>query len=277
MHSETTAVQTMQEVSALLAVPNSRIIAGGTSVSALSGEDLHLVDIGALEGLDGIKQKGTRIELGPLTNLQTIGSSMLLKAYAPALAEAAAAVSPDPVREQGTLGGNLADARIGDTGPALLATGAKLVIKTDCDFREILIDRFWPVSGGNDLNYDEWITRITIPVPKEPLWGDAFGRIGTWDAENTPAAAAAVRLTLNEKNTVTSVRGGLRLGAAHIRRMFPLEKALKNRPFTDENTEKAVKAMTGAVSGLIPEKDFTEFLRGLLARAFSMASERRSL
>ena len=277
MHSETTAVQTMQEVSALLAVPNSRIIAGGTSVSALSGEDLHLVDIGALEGLDGIKQKGTRIELGPLTNLQTIGSSMLLKAYAPALAEAAAAVSPDTVREEGTLGGNLADARIGDTGPALLATGAKLVIKTDCDFREILIDRFWPVSGGNDLNYDEWITRITIPVPKEPLWGDAFGRIGEWDAENTPAAAAAVRLTLNEKNTVTSVRGGLRLGAAHIRRMFLLEKALKNRPFTDENTEKAVKAMTGAVSGLIPEKDFTEFLRGLLARAFSMASERRSL
>lgn len=277
MHSETTAVQTIQEVSALLAVPNSRIIAGGTSVSALSDENLHLVDISALEGLDGIKQKGTRIELGPLTDLQTLSSSMLLKAYAPVLAEAAAAVSPDTVREQATLGGNLADERIGDTAPALLATGAKLVIKTDCDYREILIDRFWPVSGGNDLNYDEWITRITLPVPKEPLWGDAFGRIGEWDAAHTPAAAAAVRLTLNENNTVTSVRGGLRLGAAHIRRMFGLEKALKNRPFTDENTEKAIKAMTGAVTEYLPTDDFAEFMQGLLVRAFSMAAERRSL
>ena len=57
MHSETTAVQTVQEVSALLAVPNSRIIAGGTSVSALSDEDLHLVDISVLEGLDGMSLK----------------------------------------------------------------------------------------------------------------------------------------------------------------------------------------------------------------------------
>ena len=47
---------------------------------------------------------------------------MLLKAYAPALAEAAASVSSE-VRERATFGGNLALDRIGDTAAALLATG----------------------------------------------------------------------------------------------------------------------------------------------------------
>lgn len=276
MHSEITAVQKIQEVSALLGIPNSRILAGGTAVCAGAEEKVHLVDISGLEGLDGIKQKGTRIELGPLTTLQELGGSMLLKAFMPALAEAAAAASPE-IRERGTLGGNLADRRVGDTAPALLSSGAKLVIKTDCDFREIPIDRFWPAGGGNDLNYDEWITRITVPVMKEAAWGEAFGRIGEWDAERTPAAAAAVRLSLNDKNEVTSVRGGLRLGADRVRRMFPLEKALKNRPFEEETMEKAIKTILPTGKDLLPEDDFSAFLKELLMRAFTMAEERRSL
>ena len=54
MRSNITSVQTAREVSALLAAPNSRIIAGGTSTSPDPGEELHLVDISGLEGLDGL-------------------------------------------------------------------------------------------------------------------------------------------------------------------------------------------------------------------------------
>ena len=65
MAAERTTVQTVQEVSALLALPESRIIAGGTTLSTQTDKDQYLVDISGLEGLDGIKQKGNRIESGP--------------------------------------------------------------------------------------------------------------------------------------------------------------------------------------------------------------------
>ena len=139
MRPEITAVQNIREVSAFLTLPNSRIIAGGTTFSPDPEEELHLVDISGLEGLDGIKQKGTGIELGPLTTLSTIAGSMLLKAYAPALAASAAAADPS-IRDRGTLGGNLASIWVGDCAVALMASGAKLTIKTGSDFREILID-----------------------------------------------------------------------------------------------------------------------------------------
>ena len=54
-------------------------------------------------------------------------------------------------------------------------------------------------------------------------------------------------------------------------------QGLKNRPFMEENMERAVQMMLPAVNDQISEKDFSAFLRDLLLRAFSMAEERRSL
>lgn len=276
MPSKIISVQKSREVSALLAVPNSQIIAGGTTFPQDPEADLYLVDISGLEGMDGIKQKGTRIEVGPLTSLSAMADSMLLKAYAPALAEAAASVSAE-VRERATFGGNLALDRVGDTAAALLATGAKLTIRNDRDFRELMIDRFWPVSGGNDLEYDEWITCVSIPVPKDPFWGDAFGKLGEWDLTGEPGPAAAVRLSLDAADRIIAVRGGIRLGGGRIRRMFPLEKALKNRPAVPDSISGAVRMMLPAAQGDMNEKDLTDFLSEILENAVRMAQERRAL
>ena len=277
MQTVTTSVQKIQEVSVLLEIPNSRIIAGGTTFTPERKSGLHLVDISGLEGLDGIKQKGGRIEIGPLTTLETMAVSPWLKTHFPALAEAAGAVEDPDIRARGTLGGSLADPRIGDTAAALLASGAKLTIKTGSDFREIQIDRFWTPEGENDLQYDEWIFKVTLQMPKESCFGGAFGRIGAWSQSAEPAAAAAVWVSLNEKNAVSAVRGGLRMGKNKIRRMFPLEKALKNRPADEENIAGAVSAMTAAVKGDADEAALSGLLRDILRRACETAAERRTI
>ena len=275
MTGDITAVQTIQEVSALLAVPNSRILAGGTILQQDSTNGLSLVDIRALEGLSGIKQKGMRIEIGPLTTLSEIAESGLIKTCAPAIAEAAANVGTAELRNQATLGGNLAAFPAGDTAVALLASGAKLTIKTDSDYREILVDRFWNQNGENELQYDEWLTRVTVQLPKEGVRGAAFAKLGEWGQDNS--AAAAVQLGLNEKNIITSVRGGLRLGKHSIRRMFAMEKVLKNHPAADDKVEKAARAMQSAAAGVINEELFVSFLLELLQKALSQAKERRTL
>ena len=102
MAIERTAAQKLQEVSALLAVPNSRITAGGTTFPQDPEEELHLVDISALEGLDSIKQKGSRIEIGPLVTLKTLAGNKLIQTLVPALAEAAANAGTEEIRQRHT-------------------------------------------------------------------------------------------------------------------------------------------------------------------------------
>ena len=277
MAIERTAAQKLQEVSALLAVPNSRITAGGTTFPQDPEEELHLVDISALEGLDSIKQKGSRIEIGPLVTLKTLAENKLIQTIVPALAEAAANAGTEEIRGSGTLGGNLAHPHPGDTAAALLASGAKLTIKTDSDYRELLIDRFWDKDGKNDLEYDEWITRITVQIPKGPFSGAAFSKYGRWEQPAEPNIAAAVQLTLDANNKITSIRGGLRLGSALIQRMFPLEKALKNQTPTEESISKAVRAMVPTAQNYIDADIITQSLTHIINRAADMAQERRAL
>ena len=277
MSEENIYAQKAREVSALLAVPDSRIIAGGTAVSREPGDKTVWVDISRLEGMDRIRLKGSRIEMGPLATLSAMGSSALLKTFAPALAESAASAAAPSIRERGTLGGNLASPAPGDTAPALLASGAKLTIQTETDYREILIDRFWHPDGENDLSFDEWIIRVTIQVPKEPFWGAAFGKTGEWDPRSSAASAAAVHVTLNEQNIITGIRGGMRLGGSAAQRMFPLEKALKNRPASAEELEAGARAMIPAASGVRDGEEFIGLLREILGRAVSMAAKRRTI
>lgn len=277
MQTDITVVQKVQEVSALLEIPNNRIIAGGTGYSRAAAEELHLIDISQLDGMKGIKQKGNRIEIGPLTTLSMLAASPLLKTNVPALAEAAAAVTDEKIREQGTLGGNLADERIGDAAVALLANGAKLTLKNGTDFRELLIERFRTPDGKNELQYDEWITKITLQMPKERCMGAAFGRLGDWDQTAVPEAAAAVRLSLDEDKKISAVRGGLRIGENRMRRMFPLEKVLKNQKASEATFAGAAAVMAAAVKSEVRESALAELLTDLLERSFAMAEERRTL
>ena len=277
MTIEITAVQKIQEVSALLSIPDSRILAGGTGIDKNTEEPLHLVDISALEGLDSIKQKGSRVEIGPLCTLQTLADSVLVKTHFPALAEAVNTIADPEVRSRATLGGSIASPHISDISAALLASGVKLTIKTDSDYRELLIDRFWNQTGANDLQYDEWITRISMQIPKETKCGAAFGKYGVWNHPTEPNAAAAVQLSLDAAGKITAIRGGMRIGTTQIRRMFPLEKALKNRKPEADVINTAVRSMVSASQNFMDEDSLSALLTDMLHRALICAEERRTL
>jgi CO/xanthine dehydrogenase FAD-binding subunit len=268
MGSQITSVQKNQEVSALLCLPNSRIIAGGTTFSPAMHHTLHLIDISALEGMDGIRQQGPRIVLGPLVTLDAIANSPLVRAYAPALAESAASVSPDEIRARGTLGGNLAGQPIGDSASALIAANAKLTIRTDSDYREEMADRFWGADGQTVLGPDEWISKVTLPIAKEPLTGEAYGKLGTWD-DLSASVTAAVRISLSPDNSVIRIRAAMAAGGRKVSRLYPLERKLKGSPATPDRIE----AAADAIDAPAPVR---ELLHHILQRSTAAAEERRA-
>jgi len=71
-----------------------------------------VVDLGMVNELRGIKDAGGGVEIGAMTTLTTIANDAMVKERFPMLAQAALIVASPQIRNQGTLGGNVAqDAR----------------------------------------------------------------------------------------------------------------------------------------------------------------------
>ena len=71
-----------------------------------------VVDLGMINDLRGIKDAGGGLEIGAMTTLTTIANDAMVKERFPLLAQAALTVASPQIRNQGTLGGNVAqDAR----------------------------------------------------------------------------------------------------------------------------------------------------------------------
>src|SRR6185295_4113436 len=101
-----------------------KFIAGGHSLVPLMklrlSEPRILIDIARIPGLAGIKKAGDSIEIGAGTVHHDVATSSLLREVCPMLAEAAAAIGDQQVRNRGTLGGSLAHADPAADYPAVM-------------------------------------------------------------------------------------------------------------------------------------------------------------
>lgn len=227
-----TTVQTIEEIPALLSDPEAVLYAGGT-VTAQRYPESYWVDLSEVPGLSGIRERGTRLEIGALTTLEKISGDTRVRDCCPALAEAAAAIPDDTVRARGTIGGNIADREIpGDLLSVLIAANAQLMIKTDADYRECPIDRLYDKKGNLKLAEDEVILRVTLPI-----WLDAvsfYTVSGERDALKSNRVSAAVQLLTGEDGQIVSVRAAMIGSDSKPIRLLSLERALKGKPFTPE-------------------------------------------
>src|SRR5262249_13417832 len=103
---------------------DAKLLAGGHSLIPLMKLRLsspkHVIDIGRVTGLSGIREEGGAIVIGALTTHYTVESSASLKTKCPVLAEAAAMIGDPQVRNWGTVGGSLAHADPAADWPAVV-------------------------------------------------------------------------------------------------------------------------------------------------------------
>ena len=90
---------------------NTRILAGGTDLLPSMRQKLfapdHVLDIGCIPELKGIRETGQGTEIGALTALAEIEHSSFLREHYPVLVEAAKTVASPLLRNMGTIGGNV--------------------------------------------------------------------------------------------------------------------------------------------------------------------------
>src|SRR5262249_48640409 len=103
---------------------DGKFIAGGHSLLPLMklrlAEPGHLIDIGGIPGMSGIRQNNGSVSIGALTTHYQIESSAALASAAQVMPEAASYIGDVQVRNRGTIGGSVAHADPASDLPAVL-------------------------------------------------------------------------------------------------------------------------------------------------------------
>lgn len=104
---------TVAEAASILKAGKAAILAGGTDIlnvlkaGAMSNPPEMLVHIGNIPGLESITNSSRGLKIGALVKLSDIAASTVVEEKYSALAKAAESVSSPPLRNMGTMGGNL--------------------------------------------------------------------------------------------------------------------------------------------------------------------------
>lgn len=178
----------------------ARLVAGGHSLIPMMklrlAQPEHLVDLGKIAALKGIRQDGADIVIGAMTTQAEIIGSTLLGEKAPILAEAAKVIADPQVRYAGTIGGNVANGDPGNDMPGLmLCLDARYTLTGPNGNRQVAAREFYEAAFFTKLKAGEIVTELRFgaaPAGQGWAYEKLKRKIGDY-----AVAAAAVTLSLS--------------------------------------------------------------------------------
>jgi aerobic carbon-monoxide dehydrogenase medium subunit len=177
----------------------TKLLAGGQSlVQAMKlrlAAPSDLIDLNAIAELRGIKSDGKTVTVGAMTRHAEVAASADVKKAIPALAALAEQIGDRQVRNQGTIGGSLANNDpAADYPAAVLGLGATVVTNK----RKIDADKFFRGMFETALEPGEIITQVSFPVPKRAAYvkfknpASRFAIVGVFVADTGGGVRVAV-------------------------------------------------------------------------------------
>jgi carbon-monoxide dehydrogenase medium subunit len=125
----------------------------------------RLVDINRVPGLDRIAIDGDQLTIGAVARHTDVLASPVVRQYTPLLIAAYQHVAHRPIRNRGTIGGNLAHADPASELPAvMLALDAEMVLNSRTGERRLPAERFFLGTLETAARADELLTAIRISL-----------------------------------------------------------------------------------------------------------------
>lgn len=229
---------------------DAHLIAGGASLVLMLRQQLLtpavLVSLRGIDGLDGIRVDEGGLRIGAMTTHRMVERASAARDYAPALAEAFGHVATVRVRNQGTIGGNLAHADPAqDPPPILLALGAVVrAVGTD-GAREIPIDELFVDYFETTLSPTEILTEVNLP--KRPP-GSGAVYVKFLPRSKDDYATVSVAVSGVERNAAWT---GIRVACGALgpvpMRIQAAERTLEGGPLDDDSIARAAELVGEAV------------------------------
>jgi carbon-monoxide dehydrogenase medium subunit len=258
----------------------ARPLAGGHSLIPMMKLRLaapeHLVDLGAIGEIRGIRADGGDIVIGATTTQHEVIGSELIATKLPLLREAALQIADPQVRYVGTIGGNVANGDPGNDLPAvMLCLDATYQLLGRTGERRLRARGFYQGAYATALAAGEILTAVRIPVPPAGH-GGAYEKLKRKIGDYATAAAAVV-LTMSGGRVATCAIGLTNLAdtpllaeeAARILTGSTLDAA------TVKKAAAAAEAITSPASdGRGPAAYRTKMAGVMLTRAVARAGSR---
>lgn len=244
------APQSSDEMAQLLQeCPEAIVLAGGTDVGLWVTKQHREFDVVVYSGSVGeLREHSTtdsHLEIGAAVSLSD-AMQPIIEHY-PTLAELFLRFASPPIRNAGTLGGNVANGSpIGDMMPALLVLDTSLVLRKGDDRRTLPLGDFYLDYMQNALEPGEFVEKILIPLPTEGEQVESYKISKRFD-QDISAVCGAYRLVLDGGN-VADIRiayGGM---AAIPKRATHCESVLQGNAWNEALLGEAMDTL---------EKDFT--------------------
>lgn len=234
---------TLKEALNLLAENKGKILAGGTDlILDLQRKEMPgtIVDIGGISDLQHIKETEDRVMLGSGVTFTQIESSPVIRKYCLALSEAAGLVGSPQIRNQGTIGGNIANASpAADTVPAVVAMDGEVRVASVRGERIVRISDLLKGIGKTDLAPDELILEISFK--KISNFRSSFIKLGRRNALAISRMSSASGVKVDEKGSILEARIALGSVAPNPFRSLLVENVLVGKNIHDGIPEEAIQ------------------------------------
>ena len=269
-------------LAARAAHPDAQLVAGCTDVG-LWVTKMHLqfdkvLDLTKVRELRRIENYPDHIAIGAAVPLADAYSALVKER--PQLHTFAARFAGLPVRNSGTLGGNLANGSpIGDSMPLLIALKASIVLMSQRGHREMPLEALYTGYRKNVLAPDEVLAWIKVPRP-----GAGGGKrqellrvykISKRYDDDISAVCLAVNLQI-DKGIVSNASIGAGGVAATPVRAVQTEAALTGQPWTPQAVQQAIttlRAEFSPISDMRASSAYRSEVLGNLLQRFWLESQ----
>ena len=273
--------QTLRELLQILAAqPQAQVVAGCTDVGLWVTKQHKrfdtVLDVTAAAELQVIDHADGHLRIGAAATLEAAFAA--LKTQWPQLHKFAARFAGLPVRNSGTLGGNVANGSpIGDSMPLLIALNAQVVLASVRGERSLPLENLYTGYRQNVMAADELVVRIDVPLPPA---GSATQHLRAYKiSKRQDDDISAVCLVINlsvQEGVVVQASIGAGGVAATPARAVQTEAALRGRPWnaaTVHDAQTALQAEFTPISDMRASGAYRQHVLGSLLQRFWLESQ----
>lgn len=229
--------------------PDAQLVAGCTDVG-LWVTKMHMqfgkvLDLTRVEELRRVERYPQHIAIGAAVTLSDAFTALV--ADRPQLQTFANRFAGLPVRNAGTLGGNVANGSpIGDSMPLLIALGASIVLMSVRGHRELPLESLYTGYRKNLMAKDEVLAWIKVPLPQPGEILKAYKISKRYDDDiSAVCLVISIRLESGQVSHVSIGAGGV---AATPVRATKTEAALKGQAWKLQNVQRAIATLRAEFS-----------------------------
>ncbi len=245
------APRTLTDLAALrLAKPKAQLLAGSTDIGLWVnkqfrdlGELIYLGEVAELKAITtplAGSAAGEVLEIGAGASLEAAWAA--LAAHWPAARQMGQRFASLPIREAGTLGGNIANGSpIGDGAPVLIALGAAIVLRRGEAQRVMPLQDFYLDYMKNQLQPGEFVQALRVPLPQPTDQLRVYKLSKRFDCDISGLSAGLwLQLSGDKVQAVRFAFGGL---AGTVKRAAGAEAAVLGQPWTEATVQAAMTAL----------------------------------